>query len=93
MVTDVRQGSPAWNASLGIATTIVAVDGRSYSTDALVAALDEAAKTHAPVALLVRHGDVYRTISLGYYGGPRYPHLERLEKTSDRLSEVVKPRA
>jgi predicted metalloprotease with PDZ domain len=93
MVTDVRQGSPAWNASLGIATTIVAVDGRSYSSDALVAALDEAAKTHAPVALLVRHGDVYRTISLGYYGGPRYPHLERLEKTSDRLSEVVKPRA
>jgi hypothetical protein len=93
VVNDVRQGSPAWDASLGIATTIVAVNDRAYSTAALVAALDAAAKTHAPVALLVRHGDVYRTISLPYYDGPRYPHLERLANIPDRLSEVVKPRS
>ncbi|MEO6836081.1 MAG: hypothetical protein ABI231_09300 [Candidatus Tumulicola sp.] len=92
-VTDVRDGSPAWNASLGIATAIVAVNGRTYSSDALFDALEAAAKTHAPIALLVRHGDVYRTISMPYYDGPRYPHLARIEGTPDRLMEVVKPRS
>lgn len=92
VVTDVREGSPAWNAGLGIDTKLVAVDGRRYSTDVLYDALKSAAQTHRPLALLVSHGDVYRTISLAYDGGPRYPHLERIAGTPDRLSEVVTPR-
>jgi predicted metalloprotease with PDZ domain len=92
-VTDVRDGSPAWNASLGIDTKLVAVNGRTYSSDILFDALADAAKTHAPIALLVQHGDVYRTISIPYYDGPRYPHLVRIEAEPDRLSEVIKPRS
>lgn len=92
-VTDVREGSPAWNASLGIDTNIVAVDGRAFTSGVLFEALEAARKTSAPIALLVRHGDVYRTISLSYGDGPRYPHLVRIDGTSDRLSEVVKPRS
>lgn len=92
-VTDVREGSPAWNASLGIDTKIVAVNGRTYSSDLLYDVLEDAAHTHAPITLLAQHGDVYRTISIAYDGGPRYPHLVRIEGTSDRLSEVVRPRS
>lgn len=88
-----RQGSAAWNASLGIDTTLVAVDGRAYSSDVLFDALERAAKSHEPIALLVRHGDVYRTIGLSYFDGPRYPHLMRIDGVPDRLSEVVKPRS
>ncbi|MGA8533006.1 MAG: hypothetical protein WB615_02725, partial [Candidatus Tumulicola sp.] len=76
-VGDVREGSPAWNASLGIDTKLVAVNGRTYSSDVLFDALEDAAKTHEPIALLVVHGDLYRTISLPYFDGPRYPHLIR----------------
>jgi predicted metalloprotease with PDZ domain len=91
-VSDVREGSPAWNASLGIDTKLVAVNGRTYSSDLLYDALEDAATTHAPIALLVQHGNVYRTITIAYDGGPRYPHLVRIDGTPDRLSEVVKPR-
>ncbi len=92
-VGDVRAGSAAWNAGLGIDTKIVAVDGRSYSSDLLYDALEAASRTHQPIALLVQHGNVYRTLSIAYDGGPRYPHLERIDGTPDRLSEVVKPRS
>lgn len=92
-VTDVREGSPAWNASLGIDTKLVAVNGRTYSSDVLYDALKAAAGTHAPIDLLVQHGDVYRTIAIPYDDGPRYPHLVRIEGAPDRLSEVVKPRS
>ncbi|HKU81207.1 MAG TPA: hypothetical protein VJP76_03480, partial [Candidatus Tumulicola sp.] len=92
-VTDVREGSPAWNASLGIDTALVAVNGRAYSAGVLFDALEEAAKTRAPLALLVRHGDVYRTIQIAYYDGPRYPHLVRIPDTPDRLMDVVTPRS
>lgn len=92
-VGDVREGSPAWNASLGIDTILVAVNGRAYSTDVLFDALEEAAKTRVPIALLVRHGDAYRTIAIAYLGGPRYPHLVRIAGVRDRLIEVVKPRS
>jgi len=90
-VGDVIFGSPAWNAGLGISTTIVAVNGRAYDDDVLDDALKSAMKTHAPIQLLVEHGSLYRTVSIPYFGGPRYPHLVRVEGKPDRLSDVVKP--
>jgi len=60
---------------------------------ASAATVEEASKAHAPIALLVQHGDVYRTISVAYVDGPRYPHLVRIDGAPDRLSEVVKPRS
>jgi predicted metalloprotease with PDZ domain len=92
MVSDVKEGSPAWNAGLGFNTKIVAVNGRTYSTDVMFDALKDSQKTHAPIQLLVTRGDLYRTISVPYYDGPRYPHLERIDGTKDRLSEVAKPK-
>lgn len=90
VVGDVRFGSPAWNASLGISSQIVAVNGRAYSDDLLNDALKAAQKSHSPIQLLVTHGDLYRTISIPYYDGPRYPHLVRIDGKPDRLSDVVK---
>jgi len=92
-VADVREGSPAWQASLGIDSKLVAVNGRTYSTDVLYDAIQASAISHAPITLLVEHGDVYRNATIAYDGGPRYPHLVRIDGTGDRLSEVVKPRS
>ena len=91
MVSDVHQGSPAWNAGLGFNQKLVAVNGRTYSEDLLYDALVEAQKSHRPIELLVMKDDAYRTISIPYYGGPRYPHLVRVSGIADRLSSVVKP--
>ncbi|HEY1428034.1 MAG TPA: hypothetical protein VGF18_00545 [Candidatus Tumulicola sp.] len=91
-VSDVRTGSPAWNAGLGVDTKILAVNGRAYSSDLLYDALQTAQTNRTPIDLLVLHGDVYRTISIPYYDGPRYPHLVRIDGTPDRLTEIVTPK-
>jgi hypothetical protein len=36
--------------------------------------------------------DYYRTLSIEYYDGPRYPHLVRIEGRPDTLSAVFSPR-
>jgi hypothetical protein len=77
---------------LGIDTKVIAVNGRSYSSDALYDALQTARADRSPIDLLLLHGDTYRTISIPYYDGPRYPHLVRIDNTPDRLSEVIKPK-
>ena len=91
-VSDVRQGGPAWNAGLGISTKLIAVGGRAYSADVLNDALKAAQSSHAPIEILVAHGDVYRTISIPYYDGPRYPHLERIADTPSRLDDILAAR-
>jgi len=91
LVSDVKQDSPAWNAGLGVDTQIVAVNGRQYSSDTLYNALKEAKTSTAPITMVVTHGEMYRTIAINYHGGPRYPHLVRIDGTPDRLSDVAKP--
>jgi len=40
--------------------------------------------------LLVRKGNNLRTISLDYHDGLRYPRLERIPGTPDRLDAIYK---
>lgn len=93
VVSDVLSGSPAWKAGLGLGDTIVAADGRAFSDSALNDALLEAQKSHRPIALIVSRDDRFRTISLSYDGGPRYPHLVRIPGTPDLLRQVIAPRS
>ena len=37
-----------------------------------------AIKAKKPLSLLVRTGDIFRTVELSYDGGLRYPKLERI---------------
>ena len=52
-------------------------------------ALLEAEHTHSPVRLLLRYQGEYKTVAVGYYGGPRYPHLVRVNGTPDYLDEII----
>ncbi len=92
-VTDVRFGSPAWKAGVGVLTQIAAVNGRGFSADVLYDALVAAKSSNASIRLLLERTDTYREVDLAYRDGPRYPHLVRIEGVPDRLSEVVKPLA
>lgn len=89
-VRDVDEAGPSAQAGLAPGMTLVAVNGRKFTTKIL----DEAilAKT-APIKLLIENGDYYREINVNWSGGPHYPHLERIPNTPDRLSEVLKGRA
>lgn len=83
---------PAFTAGLTNNDSIVALDGESFDGGKLVERIDEAATTRKPIELLVRRGDQYRTVSIPYYGGNRYPRLERTGTGAAWLDLLLKPR-
>lgn len=90
---DVLWGSPAFAAGLSKGDSLLAVNGRSYSADLLRQALIDAQKNAQPIELILKNLDRWRTVRIDYRDGPRYPRLERLAGTPDRLSAILKPRA
>ncbi len=93
-ITDVRWDSPAFNAGLGSGTTIVAVNDLAYEKDSksLDDAIEAAKDGKTPITLLVREFNRYRTVSLDYHDGLRFPHLQRVEGSPDRLSKIFAAR-
>ena len=92
--SDVRWDSPAFNAGIAPGMTIVAVNGREYSADALKDAVKATAgeDNTTPIELLVKDFDVYRTVKIDYHGGLQYPHLEQVKGAPDYLSKLFAPR-
>jgi predicted metalloprotease with PDZ domain len=92
-VTGVQWDGPAFNQGVTVGTQVVAVNGVSYGNELLRRAVTAAKSERAPIELLLKAGDQYRTITLDYRGGLLYPHLERDAATSDRLTEILSPRS
>lgn len=90
-IEDVLLGSPADKAKLGPGMQIVAVNSRQYSGALLNDAIRDAKGNTNPIALIVVNTGVYKVLSLDYHDGLRYPHLERVEDTPDRLDDILKP--
>jgi predicted metalloprotease with PDZ domain len=88
---NVNWDSPAFKAGLVPGMQLVAVNGEVYSAEKLKAAILTAEKGGA-IALVVKDLSQVKTVELDYHGGLRYPHLERVEGTPDRLDEILKGR-
>ena len=88
----VRWEGPAFKAGLTKGVNLLAVNQRAYKAELLKAAITEAKAGTRSIELLVKSGDLYRTISLDYRGGLRYPKLERVEGLSDHLGALLAPR-
>ena len=69
-------GKPAFNAGVVPGVKILAVNGIGYDMDGIKAAIT-AAKTGAPLELLIQRGDRFESVTLNWRGGLRYPWLER----------------
>lgn len=76
-----------FRAGLAANSTIVAVNNRVYKAEVLKDAIRDA-RDGKPIQLLVKKGNVLRTVSLDYRGGLRYPRLERIPGTKDRLDGI-----
>jgi hypothetical protein len=70
---------------------VLAVNGIAYSADRIKAAITEG-KSGKPIELLIKNGDHFRTVSINYTGGLRYPKLERIEGTPDLLTRIHEAR-
>jgi predicted metalloprotease with PDZ domain len=91
-VTAVRWGSPAFEAGLTSGWEVVAVNGRAASATAIAEAITASAGNTTPIEMMLKRGERFRTIRFDYHGGLRYPRLERIEGTPDRLGDILAPR-
>ncbi|AMJ58357.1 MULTISPECIES: M61 family metallopeptidase [Stenotrophomonas] len=91
-VNEVRWDSAAFNAGVGTGMQVLAVNDLQYSADELEEAVRAAKDSKQPVRLLVKEMDVYRTLSIDYHDGLRYPTLERIEGKADYLTPIFSAR-
>ena len=85
---------PAFKAGLSGNTTLLAVNGTAYTPKLLKAAITAARdgkNGSAPINLLVKKGKQFQTVALDYHGGLKYPQLERIPGTTDRLGAILQP--
>lgn len=92
-LTNIRWGGPAFEQRIGAGWQLVAVNGVAGSAEALRNAVTAAKGTDARIELLIKSGDRFRTVAFDYHDGLRYPRLERIEGTPDRLGAILTPRS
>ena len=85
-------GSPAYEAGIGAGWDLIAVNDTAASAEVLRDAVTAAKGGEAPITLILKNGTRFRTVALNYHGGLRYPRLERVEGTPDRLGDIFAAR-
>ena len=90
-IEDVLVGSVSDKAGLGPGMQIVAVNGRQYSASLLSDAVLTAKDSKDPIELIVVNTGYYKVVKLDYHEGLRFPHLERIPNTPDRLDQILRP--
>jgi predicted metalloprotease with PDZ domain len=91
-VQSVLWDSAAFNSGITIGDEILAVNGRHFDGDALKAAIKGAEGQGPAPQLLVKSGDLFRTVALDWHGGLRYPRLEKVGKGRGTLDALLAPR-
>ena len=90
-IMQVEWDSPAFKAGITPDMQLQAVNDQAYSAANLRQAIVAAEKSNSPIKLLLKRDDQFLTVNLDYHGGLRYPHLERVEGTTDLLDAVLAP--
>ena len=91
-LSDVLWDGLAFKQGLIAGTQIIAINNVAYSNDRMKDAMKAAQKSGTAIELLVRNRDVFRTVRFDYREGLRYPKLERVTGTPDRLSQILAAR-
>ncbi len=91
-VEGVIWGSPAFEAGLTTASELVAVNGVTYSDDALKAAIVVAKGRPDPIRLTLRTGERVRDVNVSWNGGLRYPRLEKISSAEGGLDRLLATR-
>jgi predicted metalloprotease with PDZ domain len=91
-IGDVTPGSAADKAGLSPGDTLLAVNGRRYSTAKLREAIKDSRASHA-IDLLVANGDFVGMRRIDYEGGARYPRLDPIAGQADLLADIIRPLA
>jgi predicted metalloprotease with PDZ domain len=92
LIGDVQWDGPAFKAGLTEGQQIIAVNGNTYSNDDFKDVIKAAKSGGAPIELLIKNKEEFRSVKVDYHGGLRYPHLERVVATPARLDDILEAR-
>jgi len=93
LVTDAIFGGLAYKAGIGPGMKIAGVNGRVFSPEILDDAIKASKSESRPIELLVTADDYYKTCTMDYHDGVRFPHLVRIADKPDTLEQLLKPEA
>jgi predicted metalloprotease with PDZ domain len=83
---------PAANAGITPGMKLIAVNGRRFTPDVLRTAIREAKGSKQPIQLLIENADYFKTYTLDYHDGEKYPVLER-NGNPDTLADILRAHA
>jgi predicted metalloprotease with PDZ domain len=92
VLADVFWNGPAFKAGLASGVKVLAVNGTEFDPDLLAEAITAAKDSKAPIELIVKDQTQYRTVTIDWHGGLRYPRLVRIEGAAPLLDEILSPR-
>jgi predicted metalloprotease with PDZ domain len=90
-IGDVLHGGLTDKAGFGPGMKIVAVNGRAFEPSLLRTAIREAKASTKPIEFIVENTGFFKVIDVDYHDGERFPVLERVTGTPDRLDDILKP--
>jgi predicted metalloprotease with PDZ domain len=90
-IVDVIPGKPADKAGIGPGMKLLGVNDRRYTAERLREAVAGTAKGQK-LRLLIENQEYFRTYTLNYADGDRYPFLQRDDGKADMLGEIFRPR-
>jgi len=92
-VQDSFVGGLAFNAGIMPGMKVVAINDRAFTPDLVNDALKESKTGRQTIRFLTVNDDYYKEYSVTYEGGPKFPHLVRVEGKPDLLDDLAKPLA
>ncbi len=90
-IMEVIPGMPAAKAGLRSGMKLIAINGKRFSEERIRKAVKATKTAAAPLNFLMENGDDFKTYTVNYRGGEKYPHLERAQDRPDLLSQILKP--
>ena len=93
LVTDAIFGGLAYKAGIAPGMKIAGVNGRVFTPEILDDAIKASKSESRPIELLVTADDYYKTCTIDYHDGVRFPHLARITDKPDTLEALLKPEA
>jgi predicted metalloprotease with PDZ domain len=91
-IGDVVPQSPADLAGASPGSHLVAINGYKWSKERLHDLLGAPPDSSGQITLLVEKDDTFKTLTLKYAGGERYPNLVREPAGEDLLAQIGRPR-
>ena len=91
-VSSVVWNSAAFKGGITNGTKIIAVNGEEYSAEVFRKELKATTDKAHPLSLIIKQGTRYRTITLDYSGGIRYPRLEKTGEGDTSLDRLLAPK-